>query len=72
LLGIEWSIESDVGVVYARVLLLDSIEGSKDFVVQIGSGQFGGIVFLLIARRLFVRVFVLVLFLDCIMVVSGW
>jgi hypothetical protein len=70
LLGLERSVESDVWVVYARVLLLDGIEGSKDFVVQIGGGQFGGIVFLLIARRLFVRVFVLVLFLDCMVLVS--
>jgi hypothetical protein len=72
LLGLERSVESDVWVVYARVLLLDGIEGSKDFVVQIGGGQFGGIVFLLIARRLFVRVFVLVLFLDCMVLVSEW
>lgn len=71
MLGIEWSVESDAGVVYARILLLDCIESSKDFVVQVGSGQFGGIVFLLIAGRLFVRVFVLVLFLDCITLVSG-
>jgi len=38
LLGIEWSVESDVGVVNSWIFLLDGIEGSKDFVVQISSG----------------------------------
>jgi len=38
LFGIEWSVESDVGVVNSRILLLDGIEGSKDFVIQISSG----------------------------------
>jgi hypothetical protein len=66
LIGIEGGVESDAGVVNARVFLLDGIEGSKDFVVQVGGGQFGGIVFILIARRVFIRAFVLVLFLDCI------
>ena len=50
LLSIEWSVESDIGIVNARVLLLDSIEGGKDLVVQVGSSQFGGIVFILIGR----------------------
>jgi len=50
LLSIEWSVESNVGVVDARVLLLDSIEGSKNFVVQVGGGQFSCIVFLLVGR----------------------
>jgi hypothetical protein len=38
LIGIEGGVESDVGVVNARVLFLDGIEGSEDLVVQIGGG----------------------------------
>jgi hypothetical protein len=66
LIGLEWGVESDVGIVDAGILFLDGIEGSKDLVVQVGGGQFGGIVFVLVGRGFFVRLFILVLFLDYI------
>lgn len=38
LVGFERSVKGDLGVVNTRILLLDCVEGSKDFVVQVGSG----------------------------------
>jgi len=38
LVGFERSVKGDLGVVDTRILLLDCVEGSKDFVVQVGSG----------------------------------
>jgi hypothetical protein len=37
LVGFERSVKGDLGVVNTRILLLDCVEGSKDFVVQVGS-----------------------------------